>query len=505
MRHGGGDPSQWFVLSTFTTMPVNMEYGFHWLLMPFTVGDLFVGGKLAAIVGMTVFAVVCWWILTRLGIGAPALWSAAGLVASPVFFHGMTQLRPSLLTTSLLVLGLYGLVARRWLFVGVVVAGWTWLHHGYPLLLGAIGLYAALELIRRRTVNWQLLAATAGGWLVGLACHPTPLWYTRLLFLHLYAHVRVSLLGTPLPFATELRPWSWGAVGEGGLILLYLANTLWLWRHLRSRRGRSHAADAELFLWIVLTVVWALALRHYRFIDYLVPVTTLTTAYLWRRPWGLLRKSQHRFATQLIRHGAVSSRVVTWLLGDPSRLMSAVTLVFVLTGGAYATALATEASVILDASLEEPRRVGEWLGAHTPRGSVVAQTAWDRFPWLFFYDYDSRFLNGFDPIDSYLANPRLFWRWFHLVRHGTWCNDAACPPDVDTPHDLAQAAAQLLREEFHTDYLVLFRSQSSPAFSVLADDARFFEPVFRTPRSAIYRIRPFQRPTLPSSVRPVAK
>jgi len=489
MRQGLGDPSQWFALSTFTAMPTDLEYGFHALLIPFTSGDLIVGAKLAAVSGMTLYALACWWVLARLGVAAPALWTGAGLVMSPVFFHVMTQLRPLLVTTSLLLIGLYGLIARRRWLVGSTVALWTWLHHGYPLLLAAIGLHVLLQLAQRRTLDWRLLGWTLAGWLAGLATHPAPWSYVRLLGMHYAAHAQASLFGSTLPFATELDRWPAGMQNATAMIVLYATNAVWLWRRRRAQPQPRGASDAGVFLMLVLTLVWAMALRHLRFVGYLVPVTCLASAYCWQEPLRLAGWQHQRLFKRLRRRGAVRSRLVASLVGQPSLLAGLIVLTLLLGRAVYALRISASVSLSQSVLFEEPHRLGRWLGASVPPQSVVIQNRWDLFPWLFFHDYDSRFLNGFDPIDSYLAHPRSFWRWHHLVYEARWCDRETCPAASPVPDDLPAAVSHWLWETWEADYVALYAPWSHPGFQALLEDRRFFEPVFRAPRSAVYRLR----------------
>jgi len=180
---------------------------------------------------------------------------------------------------------------------------------------------------------------------------------------------------------------------------------------------------------------------------------------------------------------------VDWLGREPVRLVTVGVLLGALSQSLYVVNRCVEEHVKSRVLHEDRRQVGQWLAAHAPGGSVVVQTNWDQFPELFFYAYQCRFLNGFDPVDSYVVNPSLFWRWSHLVWDGTWCDHATCPEPPEVPQDPAVALATLLRQEFAADYLAVIGRWPSATLTRLAADPRVFEPVFRTSLSAVYRVR----------------
>jgi hypothetical protein len=184
-------------------------------------------------------------------------------------------------------------------------------------------------------------------------------------------------------------------------------------------------------------------------------------------------------------------------VGHPSRLLSGLLAVHLLTAGGVAAIQAGMIHQTSSVGIQPYRAAGRWLAAHAPPGAVVVQTGWDGFPELFFQDPDSRFLDGFDPVFSYAVDPALFWRWSHLVGEGSWCSQPACTAAADAPQDPAQALAILLHVRFAADYLVIVGPWPCPQFKALVRDRRFFEPLFHALQCTVYRVLPLKRSRRP--------
>ena len=57
-----------------------------------------------------------------------------------------------------------------------------------------------------------------------------------------------------------------------------------------------------------------------------------------------------------------------------------------------------------------------WLKAHTEPKSVVFNTDWDDFPYLFIYNSDNYYIVGLAPDYMYYLDPQLYMKWKSITR-----------------------------------------------------------------------------------------
>ena len=209
----------WATRSVIGDRGADMWWGFHLVLMPFTVFDDVANGvRVAAIVLTMVFGLGLFWILRRHGIAEAGVWAALLMIAVPNVLYQLLSVRPRLLTM-LAAIALLSVLARgRWWQAGLIAAAITWLHLGFFWM--APGIVCAYILIRlasalageaavvddRRAAPGPALLAVFAGTALGWLLRPHPIEAGLL------ANVQIVLLlleratgGQVLP-VDELRP-----------------------------------------------------------------------------------------------------------------------------------------------------------------------------------------------------------------------------------------------------------------------------------------------------------
>src|SRR5437667_3445444 len=151
---------------------VDHHYLFHVLLIPFTLGDLRIGAKLAAVVFSSLGIVSMFALLVVYRIRYRWLWLAPLIAGSEHFLYRMSMTRAPALSLALLGIGTYLLLKHRNLWVAVLSFIFVWSYSLFPLILAfALAYSITVYLSERRIDLWGALAS-AIGIIAGLVINP---------------------------------------------------------------------------------------------------------------------------------------------------------------------------------------------------------------------------------------------------------------------------------------------------------------------------------------------
>jgi hypothetical protein len=244
------------------------ELGFHWFLVPFTLGDAATGGRLALALlnaamaaGITAFAArtAGWWSM------AVPLWLYA---AAPMLTFRLIRLRPELLALLLLLALVAAVLHRRYVWVAVIAALFALSYTAFHVVVGLCVLWFFVDR------DWKLPVSALAGTVAGLLVHPgfpdnLGIWWIQNVrfFLEksrLDVGTEITAATTDFFFAGNLGWWA-------GIALLFFV-------------GRSEDRRRGWILGIAAAVFAILALLMQRFAVYFVPLLTLLLIDRLRRP-----------------------------------------------------------------------------------------------------------------------------------------------------------------------------------------------------------------------------
>jgi len=456
-------------LPAFTWLPltvlrasefVDQHFLFHVALMPFTLGDLRIGAKLAAplfaALGMTsLFA-----LLVIYQVRHRWLWLLPLLVGSEQFLYRMSMTRAPSLSLVILAAGVYLLLERKFVLLAALAFVFVWLYNMFPLIVAFAVAYAVAAWLAGRRIDLGPLYATAIGTALGLLINP---YFPKdfLLFAH---HARMLLADTAtIDVGGEWYPFeTWELLTQNGLILLLaLAALLALdlpsflrpagagdtrsARDEGTARGSMRSQDRRpLFFLLVAAGLLFMGLRWKRFVEYWPPFLVLFAAFTFdaeQTEWPL----------------SLRPRAIAAVLGV---MMAAIGVWNV--RGARAELRDTDDPNAM-------RGAAAWLAGHTPAGSIVFNVDWAEFPELFYYDQHNVYVSGLDPRYLYDAQPDL-WKVYDSITDGT-----------------EKHAAPLIRQRFGAEYVVA-RSDSTD-FLNAAKASGDFDTVYSDDHAAVLHVR----------------
>jgi hypothetical protein len=472
----------WATQSIIGSRGADMWWGFHLLLMPFSLfPDVADGVRVAAFVLTLTFALGLSWILTRHGVSHGGLWAALFLVAVPNVLYQYLSVRPHVLTMLLALLLLSVLTRGRWWWAALLATAMTFLHLGFfwmaPGIVCAYGLVrVALRLGGESDVPDQrvpLIPALSGvffGTALGALLRPHPIQAAALANVQIVRLFLEKATDQPVIHADELLP----------LAPLSLASTSW--------------AFLALWLFAGAFVVARLArgsLKETPPEERTLLLTSLTISLTFL---ALTLLAARRAQIQWVTFGFLVLPLTWSYLGRVElrrglRAALALLLVVHLGWAGHRHMLNVDLVAFPGNTLEE---AADFLAANSEPGEIVFHARWDNFGPLFARDRTNLYISGMDPIFQLAKDPRLYWEYFYLSAdiNVEWSCDAfPCSQGVATD------THTVIQDHFGARW-VLVEPRRNPRLTLYLMKNQGFRLALETQREAVFEVLP-DPPTAP--------
>lgn len=413
MSHGHGLIRElpWLQYTVHRDYYRDHHFLFHVLYIPFTFGDLRLGGKLAAWFYAVLAVAAFYLVASRRGPVTAVILTLILLGAGERFLTRMLMPRVPALSMIFLLVGTHLIITRKHGWLALTMFAYVWLYDGFALLAGMIVCFFLADALVERRWNWRLLTWGFGGLAAGVVINP---YFPRNISSYLFNLYR-TLSGAQTVARTGIE-WSpldawtlftmaapvWIALGIGLLLSL-----------LRRKPTRETVA-----LFIATAVATLLVMKARRHMDIWPEVALLFTAYAWADFW--------------------SDRKALWPRRSP-RWQCAATVVLAaliaFTPFAFARVKGKSAR---ERPFEHFKGAGQYLRKHAKK-TIVFNAAWDDFPFLFFFNSESYYIVGLDKLYMIYYDKELFELWQN-ISEGT-----------------VQNPSLPIREKFHARYAVADR------------------------------------------------
>jgi hypothetical protein len=393
----------WATQSVIRDLGADLWWGFHVVLVPFTLfDDPAMGIRVAAPILTLLLAAAFLYVLRRHAVPYSAWWTALFLLAVPNVLYRYLMVRPHVLSLGLALVLASVLVRGRWWQVFLVTAAMVWLHLSlFWMAPGVVGAYVLARLLARHPRGptgavppvGAILAVT-GGTALGWLARPAPLASARLAYVQIVQLFTEKAGERPLTFAVELDP----------LSLPELGRTSWFF----------------LAVWIGAILVAALGARRPRGSTLPTEDTPRTTllvlAILVSLAFGALTVfSARRALVEFVAFGCLSVPLAWAALGQRSRHRTALALSMLLV--AHVPWAARRHMLNVDLVARPAHAMSDaanWLALNSEPGDVVFHARWDSFGPLFARNRMNYYLGGMDPIFQYAHDPGRYWEHFFL-------------------------------------------------------------------------------------------
>jgi hypothetical protein len=442
----------WPHLPTFKNLPlttlnehdyVDHHYLFHVFLIPFTLGDLRMGAKLAAVAFSSIGIVSLFALLVAWRVRYRWLWLAPLAAGSEHFLYRMSMTRAPALSLALLGLGTYLILERKHIWLGVLSFIFVWSYSLFPLIFGFALVYSICVYVSQRRFDFWGAVASLAGIITGLIINP---YFPKNLAL-LREHLLMKYSAYPVAVGVEWDPYdTWAMVGINAVAFIVFLVGLVAFEY------RRRVQDLKpLFFLIISVLLLIMTFKARRFVEYWPPFAVLFAAF-----------------TISPRFESVNFQ---WLARTRDRVIAAIAAA-IITAAAILwmgwCVWTSREDVKTEADPYTYRGASEWIATNVPSGSVIYNTNWDSFPALFYYNPNYAYVSGLDP--TYLFNrDRKLWEVYESINESEEEN-----------------GAQAIKDRFGADYVVTGNGDSDFLTNAKSDEN--FEVVFEDREAVVLRV-----------------
>jgi hypothetical protein len=450
---------------------------FHFLLIPFTFGDMRLGAKIAAILFGSLAVLSCYWLLVRYSVRYPLVWLIAILASAAEFLFRMTMTRAQSVSVVFTCIGIYLLFERRYRWLALLAFLYVWTYSLFVILLGASVIWVGVLWWSEKKLNIAPILYTFAGTVAGFIINPYFPKNLKLFWEHLLT--KANPLAMPVNVGGEWYPYnSWELLGGCAIAFICMLSgyTLFTWRDRK-------VSEKSLFFLLFSTLLMIATFRSRRFVEYWPPFAVLFAAFtlqvLFDRARSVVGAMPSEVVDDLEPYLDRSERADVEAKNRLARRRRSEVAYAV--GAALFIVMLGNVSRMSNVISRQPafntfRGCVEWIRGNVPRDEIIFHTDWDEFPMLFYFDSDHRYVAGLDPTYLLRQNPDLYKRY------------------VDVTLGREANAAPIIRDQFRAKYVFSDNEPVHLDFYTHATESGMFEQVYIDDKCTVMEILDSPKP-----------
>jgi len=353
---------------------------FRIILIPFTFFGLEFGAKIAAIMFASVAFMVFFWFLMQNKIKYAFFWTLLYLFTAESLMYRFLLPRQMPLIIALLILTIYFLQQKKYLFLGLTSLIFVLLHTSFVFQIILILLYFVLEKIFSKKFDYKILIYPFIGIILALLIHPN--FPNNISFLYTQIF-EVNLIGNL--FNVEWKPWGlFEFVKNNFLVLIYLIIILFI---LIKEKIISKTKTFYLSLTILFFIFTILSRRMQ---ELLVPFSILALSLFLNDYYINFDKNK------FLKHFKFVS----------------ITILIVIAIGNF---ILLKDEIVQNDFLFNYENCANWMKNNIEKDSLVFNNAY-AFSYLFFKNSDLRYTHGIDLTYSYLYDQKKFENYMGILQ-----------------------------------------------------------------------------------------
>jgi len=422
----------------FTTLKDNFtdhHFLYHIFLIPFVslFPDPLAGLKFSVVViGALVFTVIFWFLKSNKVPFSFAL-TLILLAAGPYLFRANLAKAP-ILSLAVLIVGLQLMFRKKYIPLFFLSFFYVWLYGGWMLLGGAAFIFVAInalvsrfrfrssyrntvssndfdrltktynhtsgETVKLFTANAKLLGVVILGILAGLIINP---YFPDNIAFTWQQAVKIGLINYQniIGVGGEWYPYKIFDL-IGGLNIIFVVLVLSVIAFIASLPKQT---SQSITIFILTVIFFALTLKSKRNIEYFTPFAILFSGFALRdalAAWNFKLKNILEFIS-----GGLIQKLAVGLIAAYFAIMIPLSAVKEISN--------TKRDLSGGAPFTQFKKLGSWLKANTPKGSIVLHSDWDESPVLFYQNDWNYYIVGLDPTFMYEYNKDLYWKWVNIT------------------------------------------------------------------------------------------
>ncbi len=461
VEEGLGGQFPWLAYTTWKDHFADQHFLYHLALYPFSDITLI---PLSVTLFAAVFGALFYTLLGKLGVKGKVGWMLLMFLGSVDFLFRINLVKANTLSLALLCGTLLLLLAwnkgkryRHLLGLSVLAFVFVWTYGGFVFLPVILGWYILAQLIH----NWKLdlwpCVAVAVGIGLGLLLHPHSSNLLESLNNQLF---QTGLgAGSEVPAGNEWLAYNLNWFIKTNLLILFV----WFFSVATACYQIYKRHSGWLVLWFQLNAVFlfALALRHRRFIEYFVPFAIMAAAVTFRPL--LARFSWQSFKKSLDNYWQVK--------------VGAVILILIVSGAFTYDAIQAGKSLHDGTKSDAYRQAAQLIAERSQPGDIVLNTQWDQFPQLWYWNPRNHYIVGLDPTFMYIHDPDRYWAWRRIAD--------------DNPEDWQNVAEtfDIMRRQLDSKFVFIEKQRSPDIFEFLSKHPEYSENIYDSESSAVFALK----------------
>ncbi len=413
---------EWLPLTVLNPQDYNdHHFLFHLLQIPFLwFFEPVMAAKIAAIVFATLAIFSVYWLLHRYKVDYPLIWFGAIMSCANMFFYRMNMAKAPPLTIIFSVAGIYMLFERKYKWLLPLMFAFVWTYSLFPLLFIAAMIWTAIIGWNERKFEWEPLAYTGGGMILGNIINP---YFPNNLLLFYEHFITKFKVGSDFAVTVGNEWYSYSGMDllthfPVALIAMIVGYVLFM-----PRNGKL--PEKATFFMVFVTILLAAQFRSKRFAEYFPPFAILFAAFSWQAftakkvaelPAEFVRDMEPYLDAEKTRSDMIVASIkqaAAWTLGiilifSFMANMLGLQRLGIEYGGLMRTLSSNEKDERYRAAMEWATGTDNKGNENIPAGERIFNANWDDFPKLFFLNTKHSYVYGLDPNYLFSENPDLY-------------------------------------------------------------------------------------------------
>ncbi|MEP6925868.1 MAG: hypothetical protein ABI954_15480 [Pyrinomonadaceae bacterium] len=484
-------------LPEFTWLPLTVlspdsyadhHFLFHLLQIPFLwFFEPIMAAKVSAFVYSTLAIFSCYWLILRYKIEYPLVWLLGLMTCANPFFYRMNMAKAPPIAIIFTILGIWLLFERRYKWLFPLTFAFVWAYSLYPMLIVAALIWGIIIFWNDSKVEWQPLAYTVGGAVLGNVINP---YFPRNIWLFIEHFSEKFRIGDfEVPVGGEWYPYdSKALLGMCAIALLSMFIGYILYRPEEKRLDEK---STFFLLFATGLMIWMFQSKRYA--EYFPPMAILFAAFAFQAFANRLKSDilvlPEDFRRELLPY---LDRPTTSESGDKNGfwrtafvglicVMLLIYMFFNLHGISIPSKKIEIKGLAMELAENEPperfQKGMEWAVANIPEfdpnlnggRTRIFNTDWDDFPKIFFHDTKHAYIAGLDPNYLFSRNQEL-WKLYEQITTGK-----------------TEDAAPIIRDKFGARYI--FSDLHHDDFYAKIVESGWVDKIYEDDDSMLLKIR----------------
>src|SRR5687768_10066181 len=270
---------QWLPLTVLNPQDYNdHHFLFHLLQIPFLwFFEPVMAAKVAAVVFSSLAIFSVFWLLYRYDVDHLLIWFAAILTCANMFYYRMNMAKAPPLTIVFTVAGIYFLFERKYVWLLPLMFAFVWTYSLFPLLFIAAVVWVVIIAWNEHRFEWQPLAYTTAGLILGNIINPY--FPSNLILFYEHFMTKLAVAGDfAVAVGGEWYPYS----GMELLTHFPVAMIAMLIGYILFMPKNRKLPERATFFLMFVSILCAAQFRSKRFAEYFPPFAVLFAAFSWQ-------------------------------------------------------------------------------------------------------------------------------------------------------------------------------------------------------------------------------